>query len=151
MGWPYHFVDLTDAQKHQRRLLLDRYAVIAQVSVLLPLLVLQARLLSFWINRNIRQTASNEAPSSPYLKSAQRQGGFSLRSLRTSYRRWYWWASEPLSLFGDHLGSRGEVLGAAVWTVWLLVLCFLQTGDGMYNASYALLRMLLTVVQIICI
>lgn len=130
MGWPYHFVDLTDDEKHLRRLLLDRYGVIAQVSVLLPLLVLQGRLLSFWISRNISQSATVDEPSSPYLKSTQSQGKLSINSFKASLRRWQWWAGEPVSLFGDKLGTRGEVLGAAMWLVWLLVLCFVQTGDG---------------------
>jgi len=133
MGWPYHFVDLNDGQKLQRRQLLERYGVIAQVSVVLPLLVFQARLLSFWISRNISHSAGVDSPSSPYLKSAQKQTRSSVRSLKVSFRRWQWWAGESVNLFGNHLGTRGEVLGAAVWFAWLLLLCFLQTGDGMWT------------------
>lgn len=131
MGWPYHFVDLNSEQKHQRRQLLDQYGVIAQVSIVLPLLVLQSRLLYLWISRNINQSAGVDAPSSPHLKSAQSRSRLSVKSLKSNLRRWQWWAGESVSLFGDHLGTRGEVLGAAVWLGWLLLLCFLQTGGGM--------------------
>ncbi|KAK4548593.1 hypothetical protein LTR36_009503 [Oleoguttula mirabilis] len=40
-----------------------------------------------------------------------------------------WWAGNPLDMFGCHLGTNGEVVGAVVWAAWLLLLCFVQTGD----------------------
>jgi hypothetical protein len=37
MEWPYQFVELTEAQKSERRILLDRYGLYVQLSTLLPI------------------------------------------------------------------------------------------------------------------
>jgi hypothetical protein len=41
MGWPYQFVDLTEAQKVTRRTLLDTYGLVAQVSAGVVLILIQ--------------------------------------------------------------------------------------------------------------
>ena len=46
-----------------------------------------------------------------------------------------------MDVFGYYMGRNGEVVGAVVWCAWLLVLCFVQTGDGR-SAFYISLRSL---------
>ena len=130
MPWPYHFTNLSEAQKYQRRYLLDWYGSLAQISVILPLLVIQCYFCSRWVSRRWRRNAELEVPSSPRAKR-ERAGGYSYaRSLKTNARKIAWWAGDSADVRDYHLGSKGEVLGAILWAAWLLLLCFLQTGDG---------------------
>ncbi|GAB7353104.1 hypothetical protein MBLNU459_g3646t1 [Dothideomycetes sp. NU459] len=128
----WHFADLDDAQKHQRRHLLDVYGAIAQFSALAPLLVLQAYLLSCYVrNRWIRASNDDELdiPSSPYLKK-QRQNTFNavIERVRVTWRRTAWWTGDRVEFLGFVL-VKGEVVTATIWTAWLLVLSISQTGD----------------------
>lgn len=132
MGLSWHFVDLSDAQKHERRILLDRYATIAQVSVIVPVLAVQLYFLACWIQ--IRRTRDDgfEKPGSPYLKEHfQRRS--QTQKANELIRRVIWWAGEPIELFDSFVATNGEFLGAAAWTAWLLLLCGLQTSDGTYS------------------
>ncbi|PNS20148.1 Ferric reductase transmembrane component 5 [Sphaceloma murrayae] len=65
----WHFVDLTDAEKHQRRQTLDHYALLAQASLLIPLLLLTIPNLASRLRTRTR-SRSDTRPSSPYLKHA---------------------------------------------------------------------------------
>jgi hypothetical protein len=132
MAWPYGFPDLTKEQKHHRRQLLDWYGGFAQVSVFVPLLILQIYFLATWISRKWRERDGARPPSSPYMKELSAHGntGTGLKALRIWWRRWMWWFGDELQVLGWRLGTKGEVLGAVVWTAWLLALCFVQTGDG---------------------
>jgi hypothetical protein len=131
MGWPYRFVDLTDDEKHHRRYLLDWYGTFAQVSVLLPLLVIQAYFLTARFGKRWHDQSDREVPSSPRLKYSKLRRKLNVRSVKAAFRRLNWWSGESLDVLGVHLGTNGEVLAAIAWTVWSLLLCFLQTGDGM--------------------
>ena len=130
MGWPYHFVDLTDQQKHRRRELLDWYGALAQVSALIPLLLIQVYFGAAWLSRKWRHKDGLEAPSSPHAKHSRSASKFSTTSIQGTVRRILWWSGDPLDVLDVHLGTNGEVLAAVGWTAWLLVLSFLQTGDG---------------------
>lgn len=130
MGWSYHFADLTKEQKHERRQLLDWYGSLAQVSVFVPLLVIQCFFLAAWLSRRWRAQDDLETPSSPYAKEQRLGMKRGVRDLRASLRKLAWWAGDSTEVSGYCFGTKGEVLGAVLWTVWLLLLCFLQTGDG---------------------
>lgn len=127
----YHFVDLTDDQKQQRRDRLDWYGLFAQISVLVPLLVVQSFALATWLRRRFAQQSSPEqTPSSPYAKSRRMDSRFDAKEAAKRWSTFLWWCGESCQIAGFHLGTKGELLGATGWMAWLLILTFLQTGDG---------------------
>lgn len=122
-------LDLTEDQKLARRHALDRSGSIAQASILLPLAALQVWFLFAWLGRWWRRRSNVDGPpSSPYLKGSR--GGGDGTDWAMVARRWAWWAGEEVQNKGERVGSRGEVLVAAGWMGWLLVLCFVGTGNG---------------------
>lgn len=128
MGFIYSFVDLDEEQKHRRRQLLDNYGFTAQLSVVAPLLVIQLYFLATWAQARSRHNAGLKPPSSPVRKSTQSR--HHVESLSANIRKFIWWCGDHVVLQGIELGTKGEILGALAWTTWLLVLSFLQTGDG---------------------
>ena len=136
MKWPFHFLDLSKEEKVQRRHLLDWYGALAQVSILVPLLVLQLYFLVVWLRRRLQNQADIEVPSSPQSKHLKSRGLLSAHGLGVVSRRVAWWLGDPASVFGIDLGTKGEVIAATAWTLWLLALCFVQTGGGMSSQSY---------------
>ena len=138
MGWPYRFLpNLTEEQKDQRRVLLDTYAFRAQISVLAPLLLVQIYFLLTWILRKRLRGYEDGTPSSPRGKELRGSSGKWLRDVESTFARVKWWGGEESKVFGVGMGGRkGEVLGAGVWMAWLLVLCFVQTGDGMEASTF---------------
>lgn len=125
--WPYQFVDLNEEQKHQRRELLDHYAFIAQISPLLPLLLLQIFNFTSSLIRKRESRKDLEVPSSPYLKG---QSFIAAQSWGARLRKLSWWMGDEFVVSGESLGTKGQVLLVAIWTIWLLWLSFAQTGDG---------------------
>ena len=104
MDWPYSFVNLSDAEKQLRRQALDKYALYAQLSALLPLVVF----LLYRIARWAAETASSQRgayaaiPDSPALKSRRLStlGGWSSRAQRLR-----WWLGDDAVIFGKALGQ----------------------------------------------
>lgn len=141
MSWPYHFLDLTSDQKHQRRQLLDYYGSLARASILVPLLVIQLFFIAAWIHRKW-QSDFLDPPSSPYAKEKRHGRKVSSRNLKTTFQSLVWWCGDPIRVFDCHLGTKGEVLGAAIWAVWLLSLCLTQTGEGKLTALSLLVHLL---------
>ena len=129
MGWPYHFLDLTDAQKRERRTLLDEYASIAQVSVFVPLLVILVWQSISRLSRRWQNQADLEAPNSPYLKEGRLGHWTGPTGWKVRWRKFTWWYGGNFQLAGTHFGRRGEVMFMALWSFWLLRLCFVQTGE----------------------
>ena len=124
MGWPYHFVDLSAEQKDRRRQLLDRYALIAQLSMSIPLLITQ---LSFVTKRlwapgigRVKKERGSPLPANPRSRSNN--------SLLLIWRKLAWWLGGPIA---RGWGSRREWIIAGLWAVWLLGLVVKDTGDGM--------------------
>ncbi|KAF4555661.1 Ferric reductase NAD-binding domain-containing protein 2 [Elsinoe fawcettii] len=115
----WRFVDLSEAEKHRRRVLLDRYSLVAQLLPLLPLLALSLSRLSTNLLRPTPQR-----PSSPSLKASSPRPS-PLRSLH--YLRF--WLSSPVHLLGLHLGSNALVLSSLTWTLVLLYLSAADTGE----------------------
>ncbi|KAF7187377.1 Ferric/cupric reductase transmembrane component 2 [Pseudocercospora fuligena] len=124
-GW-YRFVDLSSEEKHHRRELLDYYGFVAQVSVIVPILVLLAYTWTSRIARRFATPATSEAPpSSPYAKAARLGNGLDAGA---RWRQVIWWFGEDVSIFRYHVGTRGEALGGFAWLAWLVILSFLETG-----------------------
>ena len=126
----YRFADLTDQQKHQRRELLDLYGFLAQVSVLVPLLVLQCFRVAGWAQARLFRKDDLQTPSSPYVKASRLGHGLNVPGIAARWRKFLWWFGDSVQYAGLHLGTKGEILGVGVWTLWLVALSFLQTGDG---------------------
>ncbi|TVY57591.1 Ferric/cupric reductase transmembrane component 2 [Lachnellula cervina] len=123
-SWPYHFVDLNDQQKHQRRILLDRYGVYAQLSALVPVAVILLLRLGTWVlSERKRQHEYSAVPSSPGLK---RERLSSSGALLRSYRRLEWWLESDV---GGGWGVRGRWIAGLAWGAWLLFLSVHRTGD----------------------
>ncbi len=113
MAWPnYHFIDLSEAEKHARRETLGRYGLYAQLSVLAPVVVI---LLYRLVKRATRTGASGGSggsgyaavPSSPVLKERRNSnaGAWAVRS-----RRARWWLGEDVVAAGMVLGQRDRRL-----------------------------------------
>jgi len=100
MGWPYHFVDLTQAEKVLRREALDNYGFYAQLSALLPLGVVLLYRVAVWTTKP-RQDSYSAVPNSPVLKSQRLAGGWSSR-----IRKVKWWLDEDFSSTKSILGQR---------------------------------------------
>jgi len=126
MGWPYHLLDLTKEEKHERRLLLDRYGVYAQLSALIPVLAYQLYRLGFWVysERQRSKVRYSAVPSSPTLKRTRKStSGVLVRKWRTTI----WWLESEVAV---GWGLRGQWVAAGCWVSWLLFLCAHKTGEG---------------------
>lgn len=127
MGWPYQFVDLTDAQKVSRRTLLDTYGLVAQTSAGVVLIVIQLYFVAQWTRR---QQSGSDVPSSPTLKHLPKGNRLDIQAIERWWRRLEWWSGDSLVVFSVDCGTKGQVTAATCWTIWLLVLCFAETGNG---------------------
>ena len=125
MGFPYHFVSLNNEQDLRRRQLLDGYGQFAQLSILLLPLIYQLclgiRLLisRIWTS-NTQALKEHQSPVVSSFKKPTR--GYPTNLLARI--RWF--------LDGELLegwNTRQEWLIAGLWTMWLLVLVFKDTGD----------------------
>ncbi|PMD42457.1 hypothetical protein L207DRAFT_581116 [Hyaloscypha variabilis F] len=125
MAWPYHLLDLTDEQKHERRLLLDQYGVYAQLSAFIPILAYQLYRLAIWVSSERQRSKVNYSaiPSSPTLK---RSRASTAGSFARSWRTTIWWLGGE---FTQGWPSRGQSIAAGAWTSWLLFLCIHKTGE----------------------
>lgn len=108
MAWPnYHFIDLSQDEKQVRRQTLDKYALYAQLSALVPVAIIL-------LYRLARRAADSEehrgdyaaVPSSPVLKERRNStaGSWSSRS-----RRARWWLGEDVVAAGMVLGQRDRM------------------------------------------
>jgi len=139
MRWPYEFVDLTDAQKQHRRVLLDAYGLVAQASAGLVLILIQLYFLAQWFRRH--RSDDIHVPSSPSLKNSRKGGRLNARVAAQYWRRLEWWCGDSVKVLGIDLGTNGLITAATTWTIWLLFLCFAETGNG---ESFGSLRLVLS-------
>lgn len=132
----YRFADLTHEQKLMRRELLDYYAVVAQASVLIPLLVISSLRLYKILHARLQNGTASQIPSSPYVKAAKSHYKYSYAGIKDVWQRFQWNCGDSLRLWRFDVGTKGEILAAVVFTAWLLVLTFVQTGDGRILLSW---------------
>ncbi|XMA14099.1 hypothetical protein WAI453_006890 [Rhynchosporium graminicola] len=126
MTWPYKIIlQFTEEGKHNRRLLLDRYGVYAQLSALIPILCYQLYRLAIWVSfaRQRSRIRYSAVPSSPISKHGRdsRTGSVVIR-----WRVVKWWLGGEIT---EGWGMRGHWLAGSVWGTWLLFLCVKETGD----------------------
>lgn len=129
MAWPYRIsFDQTDAQKHERRVLLDRYGVYAQLSALIPIAIYQLYRLAIWVSlaRRRSQVKYSAVPGSPDLKHGR---GSKSGVLERKWREVRWWAEGEI---WPGLGLKGQWVAGLIWAGWLGFLCVHRTGVGMF-------------------
>lgn len=131
MAWPYHLIDLTNDEKHARRILLDRYGVYAQLSALVPIAAYQLYRLGVWVYSERQRSKVNYSavPSSPRLKE---QNNSTSGAVVRRWRKTVWWLEGDVK---GGWGARGHWIAGLTWTSWLLFLCVHQTGEGSYLSS----------------
>lgn len=126
MAWPYHFLDLSPEEKAQRSQLLDQYGAIAQLSALVPILaiVLYRLVFGLYASRSEPEQDYSAVPNSPALK---RRRNSQVGSLSAKWRSTVWWLQDEIS---PGWGVRSRWIAGGGWTLWLLLLCVLETGAG---------------------
>ena len=122
----YYFETLNDEQKHQRRESLDYYGFVAQWSVLIIFVLFQ---ISFFISWILRSALKYDQPKSPSFNKRHNGKLGWLRGIQSGCHRLMWWMRKDV-ISGWNWGTRGEWFGATFWTMWLLFLCIVQTGNG---------------------
>lgn len=129
MAWPYHFLELTEAEKHERRLSLDRHAGYAQLSALLPVAVFLCIRFAQWAKARVaaRKVAYDVVPGSPAAKYRRE---IISGSWKTTGRKLKWWLGDDVILAGQSWGRRDSLLFGGAWTLWLLFLSVQGTGQG---------------------
>lgn len=129
MTWPYRiYFNHSDSDKEQRRLLLDRYGLYAQLSILIPIILYNLYRLAVWVysERQRSKVDYSAVPSSPTLKKRRE----SKRAVWGRKRRSVvWWLRGEVA---RGWGERGHWIAAGVWGAWLGFLCVHRTGDGMW-------------------
>jgi hypothetical protein len=140
----YHFITLDAEGLAQRRQLLDLYANIAQWSASVPLIAvqvillvqyLQHKYLSERLQRYAAVAHSQDETATAGSLSRKHDGKLGLNrkkwSVKTACNAFLWWSGEEVEWAES---SRGALLAAACWAIWLLGLSLAQTGDGEFDA-----------------
>jgi predicted nucleic acid-binding Zn ribbon protein len=127
----YSFETLNKDQKHQRREYLNWYGFVAQWSVILIFALFQV---AFVISRLVKSGLKYETPKSPSFTKRPGGGKGWLRRWQSGCTRIMWWMAKDV-IRGWNWGTRGEWIGATVWTVWLLYLCIAHTGNGIQSSQ----------------
>jgi hypothetical protein len=123
MAFGYAFVDLTKEEKHARRVLLEYYPMLGQLSVVVVFAVFQVLFALSWF---AKRTLGEGRPRSPSLEKRARSWTWLKRS-RQHFETLRWWMRKPLVA---NWGTRGEWIGGGIWAIWLLFLCFVEIGNG---------------------
>ncbi|KAK1783291.1 ferric reductase like transmembrane component-domain-containing protein [Copromyces sp. CBS 386.78] len=119
MDWPYQFLNLSQAEVHARRLSLDRYALYAQLSALIPIGLI-------WLYQTVNKSSSSRQKRD--YTAVPSSDSFNTRKQGNGWSKLRWWLGEDVVAFGEVLGQRDQWAGGIFWAVWLLVLCVAGTG-----------------------
>lgn len=124
MVFGYEFTTLNDDQKHARRHLLEYYPLVAQTSALTIFAGFQLCFALSWLaNRGL----GYERPRSPsFNKRLEGHRTWLLKAQQGGDQLLWWMKNDVVRGWG----TRAEWIGGGVWTVWLLFLCIVQTGNG---------------------
>ncbi|KAK3400555.1 ferric reductase like transmembrane component-domain-containing protein [Sordaria brevicollis] len=120
MSWPYQFLDLSQAEKHARRQSLDKYALYAQLSALIPIGLI-------WLYQTLNKSSSRKKRDYTAIPSSD-PDSFNNRRQSNTWSKLRWWLGEDVVAFGEVLGQRGQWVFGLLWSLWLLVLCIAGTG-----------------------
>lgn len=129
MTWPYHFLELTAAEKYDRRLSLNKHAAYAQLSALLPLVLVLIVRCARWLAARIaaRRGTYDAVPNSP---AAKHQRKSSPAWWLAAGRRLSWWLGDDIVVLGQNFGRRDQLVFGTAWALWLLFLSLQGTGEG---------------------
>ena len=136
MGLFYSFVSPDAQQLERRRQLLDRYGQIAQLSALVPLLLIY---ISFFLRYLLNRYAisffgrGQKAHQSPRVSTFRAP---TAGSWKVKWRRFNWALDDEVLRGWDGWGTRREWAFAGGWTLWLLLLVFKDTTNGVYSSHY---------------
>lgn len=131
MVFGYDFVDLNDEQKHARRVLLEFYPMVAQWSVLVIFAAFQ---FGFFVSWLAEYGLNYEQPRSPsFNKRFEGPASWLRRSLQ-AWDKAIWWIKKDVL---PGWGTRLEWIAGGVWTLWLLYLCIVNTGNGTMAFQFA--------------
>lgn len=126
MDWPYKLLDLTQAEKHERRLTLDRYAVYSQLSAFVPIIVYRLYCLAVWVFSERKRAKVQYSAVPGGQAQAPSTVAKKIRSLK-------WWLEGQVA---SNWGLRIHWLAGGLWMVWLLFLCVHNTGQGMSCSNF---------------
>ncbi|KAL9121468.1 MAG: hypothetical protein Q9187_001970 [Circinaria calcarea] len=126
MDWPYHFSKLGPEQVLQRRHLLDRYANMAQLSILLPLFLIRLTNISYRLLRYLAVYGKVESGEEEHGNTSGRRSRNVAASILKVWRKLAWWMDGEVWV---GWGTRKEAIAAAVWFVWLGWCVVRETGD----------------------
>ena len=107
-SWPYRFVNFDPEQVQYRRILLDKYGSYAQISVLFPL--------TYTLLLRLLRTETSQG----------RQAG------KSGTTDWTTWSNTPIRRGWE---TRGQILIATLWVMWLVFLSTNQTGDDYMHVT----------------
>jgi len=135
MGFIYSFVTLDEAQLKRRRQLLDSYASIAQFSALVPLIAIY---ISYYLPSLSSKLFNSLSSRQPKERQSPRVSRFT-RPVASfwivKWRRLSWYLDDEIIKERDGWGTKREWVVVGVWTLWLLVLVFANTGNGTLESS----------------
>ncbi|KAF2637208.1 hypothetical protein P280DRAFT_458379 [Massarina eburnea CBS 473.64] len=123
MKFGYEFVTLDNDQKHARRVLLEYYPAVAQCSILAVFLGFQFYFFLSWL---AGYGLEYERPKSPSFNKRLAGPSTWLKKSRQFCDRIAWWLKKDTF---SGWGTRAEWIGGGFWTVWLLYLSVVNTGD----------------------
>ncbi|KAF2999977.1 hypothetical protein E8E14_006617 [Neopestalotiopsis sp. 37M] len=134
MAWPYEFLELTKAEKQERRLSLDRHAGYSQLSALLPVIIFLLVRFASWVHLKVsaRNVKYNQVPGSPVSKYKRSNES---TSPAVTLRKTTWWLGDDVVLAGQNWGRRDTLIFGSAYTVWLLFLCVQGTGRDYFHLT----------------
>lgn len=133
MAWSYSFIEISDAEKHARRLSLDSYGLYAQLSTLVPVAVALIVRLAVWLStreapRSIAYDVVPTSPGAKYIRESTASG-----SMARVWRRIAWYLEDDVYFAGVSWGRRDQLIFGGLWALWLVFLCFIGTGHGTWK------------------
>lgn len=132
MHWPYAFLtDLTDEQKAARRDSLSHYASLAHYYSFAPAVLFLLLRLVLRVKARIERRRRGRYSSIPGSPVSKAQRLTNLGDLKAKWTKAIWWLGEDVVLRGESWGQRDEWVFGFLYTLWLLALCVVGTGNGM--------------------
>lgn len=110
-SWPWHFVSVSEAEKQQRRELLDLRGYYAQFSVLVALVLVRL-----------------------YCSSSQSSQAGAKKTTTARNRQRSWWDSPPIAGWAE---TRRQYALSLLWLTWLVALSMWKTGDDYLHLTKA--------------
>ncbi|KAF2757943.1 hypothetical protein EJ05DRAFT_510806 [Pseudovirgaria hyperparasitica] len=131
MAFGYEFVDLSDEQKHARRVALDTNGAYLQLSVLFVLLTIYASAWMTWLVE--RYTPRDDGPpKSPFQRANNQTQKGVFGHTRLLWKRVLWWSGGPLM---RGWGTRGQWVCGSLWSLWMLYLCLRNTMPDYWHVT----------------